>query len=292
MELTLIQKCETEQIYEVINFKKNTGVRFYTSVDDNTYVPPHWHDAIEIVLIQEGKLLYSVEGNEAIINSGECMLVNANVVHSTKCLGPNKAIVFQIPLPFFENYVPEIKSLRFDINHPTDDDHKNKLMNEHFIACLETMQVMTVNKKKHYSLEFNSYLFDVLHQLCQNFSYKAYSYDIKQRKKDLERLSVVLEYIKLHYKDNISIKKIASIACLQEGYFCRFFKKNMGITFLEYHNEIRLNFIHQDLELTAEPLKNLLEKHGFSNYKLFRKMFNSQFNCTPSEYRKRIKSDR
>ena len=29
---------------------------FYTSVDFGSYVPPHWHDAIEILYLQEGEL--------------------------------------------------------------------------------------------------------------------------------------------------------------------------------------------------------------------------------------------
>ena len=37
---------------------------------------------------------------------------------------------------------------------------------------------------------------------------------------------------------------------------------------------------------TDLPLKVLLEKHGFTNYKLFRKMFYEQFATTPGEYRK------
>ena len=54
----------------------------------------------------------------------------------------------------------------------------------------------------------------------------------------------------------------------------------MGVTYFQYLNEIRLSHIYRDLTSTDLPLKVLLEKHGFTNYKLFRKMFYEQFATT------------
>lgn len=91
---------------------------------------------------------------------------------------------------------------------------------------------------------------------------------------------------KKHYNTPITLSEISQIACFQEEYFCHYFKKNMGVTYFQYLNEIRLSHIYRDLTSTDLPLKVLLEKHGFTNYKLFRKMFYEQFATTPGEYRK------
>ena len=58
---------------------------------------------------------------------------------------------------------------------------------------------------------------------------------------------------------------------MQPGYFCRFFKKCMGVTFLEYQNELRLSYIYRDLITTEDSVRDILERHGFTNYKLFRR---------------------
>ncbi|WP_418442929.1 AraC family transcriptional regulator, partial [Blautia sp.] len=55
----------------------------------------------------------------------------------------------------------------------------------------------------------------------------------------------MLNYISENYKRPISLDEIAGVAYLQTGYFCRFFKKKMGVTFLEYQNEYRLSFIYK-----------------------------------------------
>ena len=51
-----MKKQLTPTSYEVIPIQETTHVRFYTSIHSGSYVPPHWHDAIEIVHLQDGDL--------------------------------------------------------------------------------------------------------------------------------------------------------------------------------------------------------------------------------------------
>lgn len=118
-----------------------------------------------------------------------------------------------------------------------------------------------------------------------NFSIRVVHSNQSQRNKDCARLDTILDYIAQNYR-HISIEEIAGIAYLQPGYFCRFFKKCMGITFLEYQNELRLSFIYQDIISTDDSIKDILERHGFTNYKLFRRMFFEHFKASPTEVRK------
>ena len=68
-----------------------------------------------------------------------------------------------------------------------------------------------------------------------------------------------------------------------------FFKKKMGVTFWEYQNEYRLSFIYKDLINTKAPVHVILERHGFTNYKLFRRMFQEHFGCTPTKVRENMR---
>ena len=53
--------------------------------------------------------------------AGQCILINSNVIHSTKCTHPNRAIVLQIPIEFMETYIPEVSQLLFLWNPETQD---------------------------------------------------------------------------------------------------------------------------------------------------------------------------
>ena len=59
----------------------------------------------------------------------------------------------------------------------------------------------------------------------------------------------------------------------------------MGQTFLDYVNSIRLRHICEDMVQTDLPLMDILDKHGFRNYKVFSKMFKDAYGMTPRQKR-------
>ena len=56
-----------------------------------------------------------------------------------------------------------------------------------------------------------------------------------------------------------------------------------------YQNELRISFIYRDLINSNDSINTILERHGFSNYKLFMRMFKEKFGDTPSNIRKQLK---
>lgn len=276
--------------HEIVLTPATTGVRFFTSVDPGSYVTTHWHRAIEIIYIQSGSLTVTVESHTRELSAGQCILINANIMHSTKCTAPNTAIVFQIPIDFAGTYIPNINSLVFHINDETNDQ-KELTKIDILKNTLEKMQVANDMQPDGFLLVFNSLLFDILFQLYHNFSTPVLHANPNKKKKELDRLNPVLQYIAQNYNRPIPLQEIAGIAILQPGYFCRFFKNTMGTTFLEYQNELRLSHIYQDLIETDDPVNVILERHGFTNYKLFRRMFRENFGDTPTNIRKAISSD-
>lgn len=271
--------------HEIVNTSTATNVRFYTSVDNGSYVTAHWHRAIEIIYIQTGTLSVFINTHTYELKAGQCILINANVIHSTKCTTPNTAIVFQIPLDFMETYIPNVQNLVFHLDE-SNEDSKYRTKLDIFKNTLQKMQVANDMQPDGYLLLFNRFLYDILFQLYHNFSTQVLHSNFIKRKKELDRLNPILQYTALNYARPITIEEIAHVAILQPGYFCRFFKKNMGMTFLEYQNELRLSYIYQDLISTSDPINMILERHGFTNYKLFRRMFHEHFGCTPSQIRK------
>ena len=235
--------------------------------------------------MQEGSLDVTIESESFTIQKGDCIVINGNVLHSTKCTSPNTAILLQIPLDFMEKYIPDLGQLIFLFDFRTKEQ-KQQTKQAMFKTILEQLQLINNVRPDGYLLRFNSLIFELLFQLYHNFAIKILQSNTSQKKKDMNRLEPVLDYISKHYREPISLNEIAEVACLQTGYFCRFFRKKMGITFLEYQNEYRLSFIYRDLITTRDPVHVILERHGFTNYKLFRRMFLEHFGNTPTQIRK------
>ena len=282
-----MEKILTPTNYEMIPLNELTNVRFYTSTDPGSYVASHWHDAVEILYLQEGSLTVTLENISFSVVAGKCILISPNQIHSTLCTSPNRAIVFQIPVSFIEKFIPDVKQLQFSLQDPAENRHLQEKI-ELLKDSLLKMQFFIESDSPGSVLRFNSLLFEVLFQLYQNFSFRtsAPAKDTVRRNRNLEKITPVLDYIRENYNRLIPLSEIAEIAALQPKYFCRFFKKCMGVTFLEYQNEIRLSCIYNDLISTDDPLALLLDRHGFSNYKLFRRIFRERFQCTPMELRK------
>ena len=277
---------KNDNIYEIIDTSKEMEVKFYTSIDKGSYVPNHWHRAIEVIYLLEGELTVNIDGESSLLKAGQCVLININEIHSTRCNSKNKAILLQIPIDFIKKYLSNVEQYVFFIKENKQNiDKINMLKN-----ILLKMEKLNNQRQEDFKLEFNILLLHLISLLNKDFKIKLFVDDIKCRNKNLERLDLVLDYIAKHYKRTISLDEISKIAILQPKSFCRFFKKYMGITFLEYQNELRLSYIYHDLIETDLRLYEILERHGFSNYKLFRKLFKKHFIYRPMDIRKQMKS--
>lgn len=282
-------KILTSQNYELIPLDDMTNVRFYTSSDPGSYVAPHWHDAIEIVCLKEGNLQFTIENKVLELQAGQCVMVSPNIVHSTLCTRPNIAIVFQIPEAFIKKYIPNADRLDFRLSDPAPTpvlQTKVDILKE----TLYKMQVINDLRPDGGILRFNSLLFEVVFQLYHNFSNTVLRDEITSRSKKLETLRSVLDYTMENYDRQISLPEIAGVAGFDRKYFCRFFKNIMGTTFLEYQNKVRLSKIYEDILYSDDKISDILERHGFTNYKLFRKMFNEHFHTTPTDLRKKSRN--
>ena len=216
------------------------------------------------------------------------MLINANVIHSNKAISFNKYILLQIPLDFIENFISNIQQVKFIVNDGQENELKQQKINK-IKAFLRKMKELDDKCEENFLLYFNCLLFELLCLIQRDFSEKVYQIDVSQKQQDLVKLNEVLDYVAKNYIRAIPLDEIAQVAGFQVKYFCRFFKKHMGITFLEYQNEVRLSYIYSDLLNTDELISHILEKYGFNNYKLFMRMFKMRFGNTPLKIRKQQK---
>lgn len=274
-----------ESIFENDRTIEGFDIYFWIFNDASSFVATHWHTAIEMMYIMEGEVDVSINNQTTALLPGDVYLIDSKVPHSTQSLNGNHAVLMQLPYPFLKKYIPDIDSYQFSFDCHSD----NPIMQSKLAQLREVIEQMCIvyeNNSKGGLLRFNSLLFEMLYLLLNNFSRKI---EIPQLKKDIKnymRLEPVLSYSNEHYNEPITLSEISDIACFQTEYFCHYFKKNMGMTYFKYLNEIRLSHICQDLIATDYSLKQLLEIHGFTNYKLFRRMFSEKFHMTPGEYRK------
>ena len=137
-----------------------------------------------------------------------------------------------------------------------------------------------------FRLEAEGIILQTVAQLIRYFSSTSAVQLADTHLMTIDRIRKVMSYVEEHYKENISLQDVSDLLGIGKEYFCRFFKKNMGISFLQYLNEVRLSHIYQGLMDTDHPIAELMEENGFSNQKLFNRSFKELYGCTPSSVRK------
>lgn len=275
---------EPLRMHEYVEIPSTKDIYFEHYFDQGRLVSNHWHNEVEIIYMLKGNLDVSIGNKTLHYQKNDLLLINSKVVHSTMCTSPNESMLLQIPYTFLKRYIPDVDNYMFHI----DCFSTNPIVQTKIMKLKETLQKMLIVTEYHPEgewLQFGSLLFELLYLLYHNFKITDPQAGLQRQAKDLNKLDSVLDYTQKHYSELISLDKIADIAGFQPQYFCRLFKKNMGITYLQYLNEIRLSHIYQDLITTSLPIQKILDLHGFTNYKLFRKVFFQKFQMTPSEIR-------
>ena len=104
--------------------------------------------------------------------------------------------------------------------------------------------------------------------------------------KRVEDIKAVLTYIKENYKEKIYIRDLSDLINMNEQYFCRFFKKAIGHTPIEFINEYRIRQSMHLLEKTDLAVTEICLECGYNNIGNFLKEFRRYTNTTPLKYRK------
>ncbi len=95
----------------------------------------------------------------------------------------------------------------------------------------------------------------------------------------------MLDYIALHYAEDISIQMLADLTCITPNYASQLFKEETGATFSSYLTNLRMYHASRLLRSTDMPIFTVANQVGYKDYFYFAKVFKRMSGHTPSAYR-------
>lgn len=270
-------------MYETLYRLERTGIDIRFRTNKGQYTPPHWHTAIELIYVLNGTGSVTFDGKEYITRAGQFLVVDSNRIHEMKCAEVSMMIIIQFSRKRMKNYVKEIEKISLSCSEEALVQGKEK---EYQSICdlLKRLAPLYIRQPVGYQLESQAIAMEVLFELLNHFGDEKDGM-AAEKENILRRLGEITDYIEEHHTEPIPLEEIASYFFLSREYFSRFFKKNMGVSFTRYVNQVRLLHIYYDICNTDEKIMDLTEKHGFHNYKLFNRMFHEIYGCTPREAR-------
>lgn len=265
------------QQHEIVADNSDVGVRVFLSDEPLGFKPLHWHTHIEIVLVLTGEVTFRYEQHDVTLHENEFIVIGSGILHSTTNLA-NQALVLQIPVYYLNQYWSNSELLRFDLwtNHSLHDKTYDKI-----VSMLQQMTQIYLRKEAGYRLRFSSILMQVLYDLITNYAVTLTPDDLTED----DRLKDVIMYIHEQYRTKISLSEVAEKFHYNPDYLSRIFKRRVGVTFVNYVYQVRLDAIYQDVLATNQVIKTIFIRHGASNTKLAMKMFKESYGQTPNQLR-------
>ena len=96
----------------------------------------------------------------------------------------------------------------------------------------------------------------------------------------------LIAYINEHFAEDINLSDLATKFSFSPNYLGQLLKNNLGYTFHEYINLLRLKYACNLLITSDVPLKEIASLAGYRSVEYFLYVFKSKLNMTPQQYRK------
>lgn len=251
----------------------------------NTY-HYNWHPDMEVLVVLKGRIEVCYDRKSAELSTDDVIILPPNCGHATLSLEEDTlAMVLHLSPKFLEDFVPDFLQYTFDI-HSDDKTKYTYFFTEIRRRMAQIMLRFTIGPQSTFDLVKELQCIKLAqHILSKIGSVKTVYHDVKVADIKANTFVKMMTYIDKHFEQRIELEDIAAIGGYNTSYTSQFFKRQLGITFLEYVTRVRLREAAVRLVNTDERIVAVAAACGFTDVKAFNNSFKKHFHKTPSEYR-------
>ena len=252
-----------DERHEIIEFGPHIPLKIF--IHKLCSVSKHWHSSLELLMVLEGNISITVDGETWQLKDEDVILINSNSIHEIHSENGAVMIAVQIKLSLFNQFQTDLTSIGFDCNSATTPDIKRYANIRFAIASLIQANSYHSDGTDYMNYSLSYYL---VSQLLENFKSNA-SETLQKQQKYMERLTRIINFINEHYAENFSLSDLAAMENLSVPYLSQFFDKYMGVKFIQYYTGIKLEHAVSDLISTKVSIdriglgNGLAESHAF-----------------------------
>lgn len=268
--------------YEIVSADDNLPgkVTLFDKPGQECFTNKHWHKNIEIDYVLKGDLWVMSNNEDFTLSDGEYIVVNNDDIHQTCGKDPVENVKYLVVLysyNFIKAYFDDFESFSFDIEKDPTAKAEIKRQLDLIVDCVEEQGDFT-------DLKITSAMTQILIELCTKCLVERTKTHTEIEHEELEYAKKAIDYIRLNFRERITLGEIASHVGLTPTYFSRYFKQNTRKTFKQYLNLVRLEHTLRDIQTSGISETRAAVENGFPSVKAFIAAFKSVYNCTLSEY--------
>lgn len=248
----------------------------------------HYHPEIEMVFVNGGSGKRQIGSHLSYYTDGDLILIGSNLPHcgfTDTHTGNKTETVIQMRPGFLGHDFLDLQEIR------GITDLLNKAKGGIAFGAETKAKVGEHIERMDDQQPFERLLslLQVLKELEKAADYKilnASGFSIEMQVQDNDRISMVFNYVKDHFQEEINLPAIAEMANMTVPSFCRYFKKITKKTFTHFVNEYRIVHASKLLAEKQTSIANICYESGFNNFSHFNKLFKEFNGKSASQYRK------
>ncbi|NGZ76946.1 AraC family transcriptional regulator [Saccharibacillus alkalitolerans] len=278
--------------YELIAFDRDLPVKLIMHpVEGHRFIPRHWHESVEISYTLSGSIeeIY-VDGSIYKTGPGDIVLINPNEVHSflANDSEENEALTVIVDYAFLKEHCPEIEGISFRCVSGGEDGPETL---EKYARLREKLDAFVAvcresEEDPYVPLRIHALSYELVYLLLKDFAVPKRHSGGLQSQKHLGTLTDITKFIESNYGEALSVDGLSRQFGFTSAYLCRFFRKHIGMTIMQYINTVRLEKAYRDLIDTDRPIVRIACENGFPNVKSFNRVFKEVYALPPDQYRK------
>lgn len=258
-------------------------VKFFLGEVKN--IPPHRFHGLELFFLVRGEATLEIDGLKYKMSAEDIIVCHTDNLRSMRSDVPNITLRILLAGEYLKSETGISCTNTFECNSVSAKDCDRK-------DFFELRRIITRLMFAHYSdqgerqLETKSLLFQLLLLLKTAFSCKSAEQKERIPPNIDKRIGSALAYIDRNFRNQITLRDIASHIGFSVHYLSRLFKRQTGKGFLEYLGEVRLQSSVTELTSSKESILKIALGNGFSNATSFNRIFQKRFGMMPVRYRK------
>lgn len=139
--------------------------------------------------------------------------------------------------------------------------------------------------------DYSNVVYSSLGNLYVLFSYLI-STDDEAISNEKSHVRKAIEYLELHYQENLKINDLCKLLLLDRTYLYRLFKSQTGLSIKEYLTDLRIEKAKELLISTNQPVHLVSSLVGYANTLSFSNAFKLKEGMTPGSYRRNYKQQK
>ena len=130
-------------------------------------------------------------------------------------------------------------------------------------------------------------LLEILHTIACSEEYRliaSLGFENTYKQTETERMRIVHEYVMGHFRQEISLEKVAALASMSPSAFCRYFKARSNKTFSDFVSEIRIGHACRLLIEGNLSVTQVAYECGYRTISNFNRQFKEIVKESPLKY--------